>query len=130
MLNTVNSEKNYIQINKGSKDGINDDFGVFSSDGSYVGKVINVSPNYSQVMSLLHVQNKLSVLVKKTRSAGIISWDAKDPRFLTLNNIPKSDSIAKGDTIVTGNYTVFIPPARWWALSQRSYRITPPIFMC
>jgi rod shape-determining protein MreC len=110
MLNTVNLEKNYIQINKGSRDGIGDEFGVFSSDGSYIGKVINVSPGFSQVMSLLHIQNKVSVLVKKTRSAGIISWDAKDPRFLILNNIPKSDSVVKGDTIVTGNYTINIPP--------------------
>ncbi|MBL7737902.1 MAG: rod shape-determining protein MreC [Chitinophagaceae bacterium] len=107
---TVNAEKNYIQINKGSKDGIYDDMGVFSSDGSLVGTVINVSPNFSQVMSLLHVQNKTSVLVKKTRSSGAVSWNGKDPQFLILSNIPKSDSIVKGDTIVTGNYILSIPP--------------------
>ena len=106
---TVNEEKNYIQINKGSKDGIKDDMGVFSSDGSLVGKVINVSSNFSVVMSLLHVQNRVSVLVKKTKSPGIISWDAKDPRFLILNNIPKSDSIVIGDTIVTGTYSISTP---------------------
>jgi rod shape-determining protein MreC len=111
-LNTVNSEKNYIQINKGSADGIGDEFGVFNSDGSYIGKVINVSPHFSQVMSLLHVQNKVSVLVKKTHSSGTISWDAKDPRFVTLNNIPKSDSIAKGDTIITGIYSLNMPPGK------------------
>ncbi len=111
-LNTVNFEKNYIQINKGSADGIDDEFGVFNSDGSYIGKVINVSPHFSQVMSLLHVQNKISVLVKKTKNAGTLSWDAKDPRFLTLNNIPKSDSIVKGDTIITGIYSPNIPPGK------------------
>lgn len=110
MYNTVNAEKNYIQINKGSAQGIKDDMGVLSSDGSLVGKVINVSPNFSQVMSLLHIQNKVNVLVKKTGNAGTISWDAKDPRFLILNNIPKSDSIIKGDTIVTGTYSISIPP--------------------
>jgi len=109
---TVNEEKNYIQINKGSKDGIKDDMGVFSSDGSLVGRVINVSSNFSVVMSLLHVQNKVSVLVKKTKSSGIISWDAKDPRFLILNNIPKSDSIVIGDTIITGAYSISIPPGK------------------
>ncbi|MDP4264461.1 MAG: rod shape-determining protein MreC [Bacteroidota bacterium] len=109
---TVNEEKNYLQINKGSKDGIKDDMGVLNSDGSLVGKVIAVSPNFSEVMSLLHVQNKVSVLVKKTRSAGTISWDAKDPRFLTLKDIPKSDSIMKGDTIITGTYSLSIPPGK------------------
>jgi rod shape-determining protein MreC len=52
------------------------------------------------------------VLVKKTKSPGIISWDAKDPRFLILNNIPKSDSIVTGDTIVTGTYSLSIPPGK------------------
>jgi rod shape-determining protein MreC len=110
MYNTVNAEKNYIQINKGSAQGIKDDMGVLNSDGSLVGKVINVSPNFSQVMSLLHIQNKVNVLVKKTGSTGTIFWDAKDPRFLILNNIPKSDSVIKGDTIVTGAYSLSIPP--------------------
>lgn len=109
VYSTVNLEKNYIQINKGSANGIRDDMGVLNSDGSLVGKVINVSRNFSVVMSLLHVQNKASVLIKKTKSAGIISWDGKDPRFLTLNNIPKSDSVAIGDTIITGTFSLSIP---------------------
>ncbi|HET6996917.1 MAG TPA: rod shape-determining protein MreC [Chitinophagaceae bacterium] len=109
VYNTVNSDKNYIQINKGSHEGIKDNMSVFNSDGSLVGRVINVSPNFSVVMSLLHVQNKVSVLVKKTKSAGIISWDAKEPRYLILNNIPVSDSIVKGDTIITGSYSTSIP---------------------
>ncbi|MFI5129990.1 MAG: rod shape-determining protein MreC [Chitinophagales bacterium] len=109
---TVNAEKNYFQINKGSKDGIKDDMGVLSSEGSLVGKVINVSPNFSVVMSLLHVQNKVNVLVKKTKSSGTIEWDAKDPRFLILKNIPVSDSILKGDTIITGSYSLSMPPGK------------------
>jgi rod shape-determining protein MreC len=112
VYNTVSSEKNYMQINRGSNSGIRDEMGVFNSDGSLVGKVINVSPNFSEVMSLLHVQNKVNVLVKKTKNAGTLSWDGKDPRFLVLNNIPKSDSIVIGDTIVTGNYSLSIPPGK------------------
>jgi rod shape-determining protein MreC len=85
---------------------------VFNSDGSLIGKVINVSPNFSQVMSLLHVQNKASVLLKRSGSAGTISWDAKDPRYLILNNISNSDSVKKGDTVITGSYSVSIPPGK------------------
>jgi rod shape-determining protein MreC len=112
VFSTVNAEKNYIQINKGSNNGIKDNMGVLNSDGSLLGKIINVSPNFSVVMSLLHIQNKVSVLVKKTKSAGIISWDAKDPGFLILNNIPVSDSIVAGDTIITGTYSQSIPPGK------------------
>ena len=112
VYNTVNLEKNYIQVNKGSNQGVGDEMGVFNSDGNLIGRVINVSPNFSIVMSLLHVQNKVSVLVKKTKSTGTISWDGKDPRYLTLTNIPVSDSIAKGDTIITGSYSLSIPPGK------------------
>lgn len=110
LYNTVNAEKNYLQINRGANQGIKDNMGVFSSDGGLVGLVVNVSANFSQVMSLLHVQNKVNVLVKKTNSSGTLSWDARDPRFLNLSNIPKSDSLVKGDTIVTGNYSLSFPP--------------------
>lgn len=110
MYNTVNSDKNYVQINRGANQGIRDNMGVFSSDGGLVGQVVNVSPNFSQIMSLLHVQNKVNVLVKKTNSAGTLSWDSKDPRYLTLSSIPKSDSLVIGDTILTGNYSLSFPP--------------------
>ncbi len=110
LYSTVNSEKNYVQINRGANQGIKDNMGVFSSDGGLVGQVVNVSPNFSQIMSLLHVQNKVNVQVKKYKSSGTLSWDGKDPRFLTLANIPKSDTLIKGDTIVTGNYSLSFPP--------------------
>ncbi len=110
VYNTVNAEKNYLQVNRGANQGVKDNMGVFSSDGGLVGQVVNVSANFSQVMSLLHVQNKVNVLVKKTNSSGTLSWDAKNPRFLSLNNIPKSDSLIKGDTIVTGQYSLSFPP--------------------
>ena len=110
MYTTVNSDKNYVQVNRGANQGIKDNMGVFSSDGGLIGQVVNVSPNFSQVMSLLHVQNKVNVLVKKSQSSGTLSWDGKDPRFLTLSSIPKSDSLVKGDTILTGNYSLSFPP--------------------
>ena len=101
VYNTVNLEKNYIQLNRGANQGIRDNMSVVNSDGNAVGVVINVSPNFCVVMSLLHVQSKRSVVLKRTRSMGTIEWDGKDPLFLTLRNIPRSDSVVKGDTVVT-----------------------------
>ncbi|MEO8405721.1 MAG: rod shape-determining protein MreC [Chitinophagaceae bacterium] len=110
VYSTVNAEKNYIQINKGANQGIKDNMGVFSSDGGLVGKVINVGTNYSTIMSLLHVQNNVNALTQKTSTAGIISWDGKNPRLLTLSNIPKNDSLTIGDTILTGRFSLSFPP--------------------
>ena len=40
---------------------------------------------------------------------GTVEWDGKSPLYLTLRNIPKSDSVVKGDTIVTNVYSEFPP---------------------
>lgn len=112
LYSTSGSDKNYLQINRGRSSGIGDDMGVFSSDGGLVGKVINTGNNFSEVMSLLHVVNKFSVQLKRTGSAGMLSWDGKSPKELTLSNIPKTDSVRRGDTIVTGTYSRSYPPGR------------------
>lgn len=109
---TAGSDKNYLQINRGSSSGIADDMGVFSSNGGLVGKVINTGKNFSEVMSLLNVVNKLNVQMKRTGSAGTLTWDGKSPKELTLLNIPKTDSVRKGDTIVTGNFSLSFPPGK------------------
>lgn len=110
VYNTVNSQKNYLQLNRGANDGIKDNMAVLSSDGSAVGVVVNVSPNFSQVMSLLHVQQKVNASLKKTGDFGTIEWDGKDPRLLTLKGIPKSIDIKKGDTVLTSIYSYNFPP--------------------
>jgi rod shape-determining protein MreC len=110
--NSINSEKNYIQLNRGSKQGIKDNMGVLGSDMSLVGIVVNTSENFSQVMSLLHVKNNVNAIMKRSGSAGTISWDGKNPLLLTMTGVPKSDSIAKGDTVLTGTFSLSFPPLK------------------
>lgn len=110
VYNTVSSQKNYIQLNKGSNQGIKDNMAVISSDGSIIGLVVNVSPNFSEVMSLLHVQNIVNASLKRSGDFGKLQWDGKDPRFLFLKNIPKSTDVKKGDTVVTSAYSYNFPP--------------------
>ena len=110
VYNTVNAQKNYIQLNRGSGQGIRDNMAVIGSDGSVVGVVVYVSPNFSQVMSLLHVQHTVSASLKKTGDFGTIEWDGKDPRFLILKRIPKTVEVKTGDTILTSKVSFNFPP--------------------
>lgn len=110
VYNTVSSEKNYIQLNRGSNQGIKDNMAVISSDGSAVGFVINTSGNFSEVMSLLHVQNSVNASLKRGGDFGTIQWDGKDPQFLMLKGIPKSAEVKKGDTVLTSIYSYNFPP--------------------
>jgi rod shape-determining protein MreC len=110
VYNTINSDKNYLQINRGSKYGIKDNMAVLNSDGAAVGVVVNVSPNFSEVMSLLHIQNSVSAALKKTGDAGRVEWDGKDPRFVFLRGISKSVEVKVGDTVLTSKYSYNFPP--------------------
>jgi rod shape-determining protein MreC len=112
VYNTVTSEKNYMQLNRGSKYGIQDNMAVLNSDGAVVGQVVNVSPNFSEVMSLLHVQSSVSAALKKTGDAGNLVWDGKDPRFVQLKGISKSVEVKVGDTVVTSRYSYNFPPEK------------------
>lgn len=110
VYNTVNSEKNYLQLNRGSKYGIQDNMAVLNSDGAVVGQVVNVSPNFSEVMSLLHVQSSVSAALKKTGDAGRLEWDAKDQHYVQLKGISKSVEVKVGDTVITSRYSYNFPP--------------------
>lgn len=110
VYNTINSDKNYLQINRGTKYGIKDNMAVLNSDGAAVGVVVNVSPNFSEVMSLLHIQNSVSAALKKTGDAGRVEWDGKDPHFLFLRGISKSVEVKVGDTVLTSKYSYNFPP--------------------
>lgn len=110
VYNTINDQKNYIQINRGAKQGIKDNMAVVSSDGSAVGVVVSVSANFSQVMSLLHVQNSVSATLKKTGEFGTAEWDGTDPRYLTLKRIPKTVEVKNGDTVLTSSVSYNFPP--------------------
>lgn len=110
VYNTVNFQKNYIQINRGAALGIRDNMAVISSDGCAVGVVLNVSANFSQVMSLLHVQSTVSVSLKKSGTIGTVEWDGKDPRYLTMKRVPKTVELQKGDTVLTSPVSFNFPP--------------------
>lgn len=110
VYNTVNFPKNYIQINRGSAQGIKDNMAVINSDGSVVGVVLNVSANFSQVMSLLHVQNTVSVSLKKSGDIGTVGWDGKDARYLVMKKVPKTVELKIGDTVLTSPVSFNYPP--------------------
>jgi rod shape-determining protein MreC len=112
VYNTVNFDKNYLQLDRGSKYGIKDNMAVLSSDGAVVGVVVNVSPNFSQVMSLLHVQSSVSASLKRAGESGRVEWDGKDPKILLLEGIPKSVQVKVGDTVVTSKYSYNFPPEK------------------
>lgn len=110
IYNSTISDANYLQLNRGSNHGIRDNMAVINSEGAAVGVVVNVSPNFSQVMSLLHVKSRATAALKKTGDYGTLEWDADDPRYLNLKGIPRNVKVASGDTVLTSVYSFNFPP--------------------
>ncbi|HEY1115583.1 MAG TPA: rod shape-determining protein MreC [Chitinophagaceae bacterium] len=111
VYNSVNEENNYLQLNRGSNQGVKDNMAVLNSNGAVVGLVVNTSPNFSQVMSLLHTRMRVPAMLKKSATSGTISWDKKDYRFLTLEGISRDVEVKKGDTVLTSQYSYNYPPS-------------------
>lgn len=109
--NSIDAQNNYITLHRGSKQGVGVNMAVIGPDG-IIGKVINVSPNMAVAMSLLHRKNSVVALLKKGGGFGEVVWDGKDPRFVTLNNVPRTVKVQKGDTVVTSSYSDIFPPGK------------------
>ena len=107
--NSVNYQRNYITINKGSDDGIRQDMGVVSPRG-IVGVVTNVDNRFAIVMSLLNVKCKMSCKIQHTHFSGSLSWKGGDVRYAFLEQIATHATFQVGDTIVTSGYSDIFPP--------------------
>jgi rod shape-determining protein MreC len=108
VANTVTLENNFLTLERGTLQGVKKDMSVISPEG-VVGTVIDVSDNYSRVMSILNRKSSVSAMLKKDNIAGSIDWDGKDPSYVTLKGIPKSAKVVKGDSVVTSNYSAKFP---------------------
>ena len=109
VMNSVNQPNNYIQLHRGTRQGVKPDFGVIDINNAVLGTVVDVSENYSVVMSLLHEQSNLSARLKRSGETGTVIWDGNDPHILLLKDINKTVKIKAGDTIITSGFSDKFP---------------------
>lgn len=107
--NSIVQQYNYLTINRGSKHGIKKDMGVWTH-GGVVGIVVDVTPHFARVMSVLNEQSNISVTVKKNNYFGTLTWRNRNPALLALEGIPKHANLKLGDTLVTSGYSEVFPP--------------------
>ncbi len=105
---TVNTQVNFMTINRGLLQDVHPNMGVVSPQG-IVGTVVNVSENYASVMTLLHRQYKVVVKLRNGGERGTVEWDGVNPMFVTLKDIPKSAKLKVGDSVVTSPTSSLFP---------------------
>jgi rod shape-determining protein MreC len=106
--NSVNRQKNFFTINKGTRQGININMAVTSGD-KVAGVIVGCSENYSVAMSLLNLDFKLSARIKSNGYFGSLSWEGRDYREAILSEIPQHVYLNVGDTIETTGYSAIFP---------------------
>ncbi len=107
--NSINRRNNYITIDKGRLDGIEQDMGVISARGP-VGVVRAVSDHYALVMSLLHQQSRISARLKNSGYFGSLRRGySRNPKKMYLADIPRHAPLSVGDTVLTSGYSDLFP---------------------
>ncbi|ADV48232.1 rod shape-determining protein MreC [Cellulophaga sp. E16_2] len=106
--NSYSNLDNYITLNKGSKNGIQQDMGVITPNG-ILGIVENTSGKFSRVQSILNRKSNLNAKLKNTENFGSLIWDTKDFNTVQLIDIPRRIPIKVGDTILTGAASSIFP---------------------
>ena len=121
ILNYANANKNYdylgcniigysggnisngYLIDKGTKDGVEKDMVIISSQG-LVGKITREEENFSIMKTILNENIAVAAMVESTReSTGIIKGigDGKNRNLISLTNLPIDSEIKEGDVILT-----------------------------
>jgi rod shape-determining protein MreC len=106
--NSFTEANNYITLNRGSRDGIEQDMGVITSLG-ILGIVERTSPGFASVQSVLNTKSNINAKIAHTDYFGSLTWNRKDYQVAQLEDIPRLVPLRVGDTIVTGAMSSIFP---------------------
>ncbi|TRO67069.1 rod shape-determining protein MreC [Christiangramia sabulilitoris] len=106
--NNFSNQDNYLTLNRGKASGIEQEFGVITSQG-IVGIVDRVNENYSRVISILNSRSRINAQLNNTYHFGSLVWNGKDPNIVQLIDVPRQAPVKKGDTIITGGRSLIFP---------------------
>lgn len=106
--NSISRKQNYITIDKGSDDGLQEGMGVYDSRG-VIGIVYRTSARYALVMSLANTDSNVSCSIKGRGSLGFLRWDGSDIYTAYLTELPSRSGVSVGDTVVTSGYSRAFP---------------------
>ncbi|RYZ99710.1 MAG: rod shape-determining protein MreC [Sphingobacteriaceae bacterium] len=105
--NSVTSRMNYITLSKGSNDGIAKGMGVIT-DAGVVGIVVQSSPHFSIVRSLLHKDTRISAMLAGSKEGGSFKWaDDLDPHKGLLYDVANDAQPHLNDLVVTDEHSLF-----------------------
>lgn len=100
------SEFSVLRINKGSSANIKVRDPVITING-VVGYIFRVTPNYSDVLTILDQNNRVDAIVARTRSHGIVEGISKDKCILKY--VARTEQVELGDEVISAGLGTIYP---------------------
>lgn len=107
--NTVGKQHNYIVLNRGRGDDILGGMAVTTPEGEIAGYVIDCTERYAVAVSVLNTAFRASGTIEGSNYYGSIHWDGRNPRFVTLSELPKYANPTVGQRVVTTGFESYFP---------------------
>jgi rod shape-determining protein MreC len=106
---SLNRSANWFVINRGAADSVQVGDGVFSAAG-VVGRIVETSEEYALGLPLINTELEWSGRIGTDGVIGRVVWDGVNARSGFMRDIPRSATIAMGDTVFsTGFQGHFLP---------------------
>jgi len=102
------TQRNFITINKGTRDGVEEDMGVVDETG-VVGIVRAVSNRFAVVIPVINNAFYISCRFQRNEKLASLHWDGIDNRHAQLEDIARHVDVQEGDTLVTSGLSDAFP---------------------
>ena len=104
-----NKQHNYMILNKGFEDGVQEKSGIITRSG-VVGIIDAVSAHYSYAFSFQNSDISISGRLGDEGATGLLVWDGKTSDGAILQEVPLQYKYAVGDTVYTSGHSLMFPP--------------------
>lgn len=105
---SYNKRNNYMLVNVGSADGIQEGMGVISAKG-WIGSVVETSKNYSSIIPLLHSKGSIGARIPG-KGLGELRWESSNYRSVELFDVQREHRPMSGDTVYSYTRATVAPP--------------------
>lgn len=106
--NSIRDSENYITINRGLADGVQNEMGVVCGTG-VVGIVYQAGQHYSLVLPVLNSRSSISCRLHDTEYFGYMKWNGGSPLLAFIDDIPRHAKIKVGEMVETSGFSSVFP---------------------
>ena len=92
-------KNDWIEINKGSSDGVDKDMPVIVDSGILIGKISEVYPTTSKIILVSNTGSTINAIDSKTESKGVVRGEYG--LGIIMDMVLQNDSLNQGDDIIT-----------------------------